>query len=383
MFVITRDVSAAKRVIATLLAIAMVVWASGSYSLAEAANITNVKDTLTDSAPLANSNHTIEFIAPSGVGATETIQITFPAGFDLTGVVEDDLDLEVNGTDVATAAAPAGATWGAVVSGQTITFTSGSGTIGGTATVTVKIGTNASGSGTGVNQINNPDPANGNGSYEIAISAGTDNGYTRVVVLDTVLVTAQVLTTFDFTVTGLGTGVAVNGTTTNITTSSTSIPFGVLSAYIPKTGAQDLQVRTNAANGFSVTVEADGALRSSTGADIDGFVDSSYTPTPTAWESPSVGLNILNENTWGHWGITTEDNDAGNDTLFSGDEVLSNEFIGVTTTPRVIFAHDGPADYTTPDIGSTTIAYQVEISPLQEAADDYATTLTYIATPTF
>ncbi len=383
MFVITRDASAAMRVIATLLAIALVMWTLGSYTFAEAANITDVRDLLSDSAPGANSDHTIDF-AMSATGAVAsgggTIVVTFPAGFNLTGVVAGDIDLEVNGADVDIT----GTAWSVAVGASTITFTSVAGSVAAGQTVSVEVGTVAAG---GTNQINNPTtPAGGNESYEIAISAGTDNGYTRVVVLDTVLVTAQVNTTFDFTVTGLGTGVAVNGTTTNITTSSTSIPFGVLTAYAPKTGAQDLQVRTNAGNGFAVTVEADGALRSSTGADIDGFIDGSYVATPNAWQSPLNGLNILDENTWGHWGITTEDDDtgiAGGETLFNGNEVLSNEFMGVSTTPLTIFAHNGPADNTTPDVGSTTVGYQVEISPLQEAADDYQTTLTYIATPTF
>jgi hypothetical protein len=31
----------------------------------------------------------------------------------------------------------------------------------------------------------------------------------------------------------------------------------------------------------------------------------------------------------------------------------------------------------------TEVGYKIEITPLQEAADDYTTTLTYIATPTF
>ncbi len=371
MFVITRDVSAAKRVIATLLAIAVTMWAFGLGSIAEAANLTEASDLLSDSSPLADSNHTVTFRLATNLADAETVIVDFVTanGFDFTGITTGDFAITA-GT----------ATFSESVSTttDTITFTKTGGAAVANDLVTVTID--------GTNKINNPDPADGNESYEIDISAGTDTGHTRVVILDTVLVTAQVLTTFDFTVTGLASGVAVNGTTTNITTSSTSIPFGVLTAYVPKTGAQDLQVQTNAANGFAVTVEADGALRSSTGADIDGFVDNSYTAVPTAWESPLTGLTILDENTWGHWGVTTEDNDtgiSGDDGLFPGDEMLANEFIGVTTTPRVIYAHDGPADNTTPDVGSTTIAYQVEISPLQEAGDDYQTTLTYIATPTF
>jgi hypothetical protein len=45
--------------------------------------------------------------------------------------------------------------------------------------------------------------------------------------------------------------------------------------------------------------------------------------------------------------------------------------------------HDGPADGTTDGVGDAYIGYQVQISPLQEAGDDYTTTLRYVITPTF
>ena len=46
-------------------------------------------------------------------------------------------------------------------------------------------------------------------------------------------------------------------------------------------------------------------------------------------------------------------------------------------------AHSGPSDGTTLGVGRATIGYQAQITALQEAGDDYSTTLTYIATPTF
>jgi hypothetical protein len=61
----------------------------------------------------------------------------------------------------------------------------------------------------------------------------------------------------------------------------------------------------------------------------------------------------------------------------------AGEYIAASTSPRSIFSHTGPANGTTNDIGSTTVAYKVEITPLQEAAQDYNAVLTYIATPTF
>ncbi len=378
MFVLTNNVSAAKKVIATLLATAVVAWSIGYYATAQAANITSVSDVLSDSAPAVVSDHTITFTTPTGIAAGETITLTFPTGFVIGSVGFADMDLDVATVAQTLAGANSATDWGVAVSGQVITITAPTGGTPASAgdEIIIKIGTNATG---GTNQITNPTPANGNESFEIAI-AGTmaDNGYARVVILDTVLVTARVDTIFDFTVYGNATSTAINGTSTTLTSSSTTIPFGTLTAYGVKTASQDLTVQTNAANGFVVTVQTDGAFRSSTGADIDDFKDGVITTTPAAWESPSVGLDVNNEDTWGHWGVTSEDT-----VTTRTNEFGSNQWLGVTTTPTVIFSHDGPADSVTPGIGSTTIGYQVEISPLQEAGDDYATTLTYIATPTF
>ena len=44
--------------------------------------------------------------------------------------------------------------------------------------------------------------------------------------------------------------------------------------------------------------------------------------------------------------------------------------------------HDGPADGLSAS-STAQIGYQVEISALQEASDDYSTTLRYVVTPTF
>jgi hypothetical protein len=202
-----------------------------------------------------------------------------------------------------------------------------------------------------------------------------------------VLVTADVDTTLTFTVSGVADSATVNGspTTTATTTTSNTLPFETLSENVSKTLAQDLSVQTNARNGYIVTVEVDGPLESTVGADIDSFINGAYTNTPAPWEAP--GNSILNENTWGHWGLTSTDGD-----LQGGgpDFASADTWIAASTTPRVIMAHSGPADGTTgtadstgDDVGLTRVGYQIQITALQEAGDDYSTTLTYIATPTF
>lgn len=379
MYVYRRQVRAHQG-IATLLAIALVLWVTGTHMFmqAEAANLTYIKDTLSNSAPSEASNHTIQFLSPTGVAATEAITVTFPAQFTGTSsIVVTDIDFEINGVDeTLVAGAPGGAQWGFTWSGAVMTLTAGAAeSLASGATATIKIGTNAD--GPGVNQIVNPSATT---SYEFSVSAGTsDAGQFRVAIIDDVDVTANVDTTLVFTVYGTSTGSTVNGspTTTATNTTSVSLPFGTLAPNVSKTLGQDLTVQTNARNGYVVTVEQSQNLLSSTGADIDGFSDGTYLNTPGAWVAPTN--SISDENTWGHWGLTSSDTSLHG----AGTDFASNQWVAASTTPRAIMAHTGPADGTTLGVGRATIGYQAQITALQEAGDDYSTTLTYIATPTF
>ena len=373
----TFTVESLHRVVAMLVATAVLAFSVGAFNNAQAANLAVISNTLSDSDISALSNHTLQFSIPTsspGVIAGGTIVVTFPAGFNLgtSTVAFGDVDFTINGTQQTLAAAAAGTTWGAAVSGQNLTLTSGSGTVTAGQVVRILVGTNASFPTAGTNRVTNPGTAN---SYEFVVTAGAaDSGRTRVAILDNVDVTAVVNTSFVFTVAGLATSTAINGTSTTGSSTATTIPFGVLTAGQIKTLGQRLNVTTNARNGFVVTVQQSQNLLSSTGADIDGFIDGVYTNTPTAWVSPTN--NIASENTWGHWGLTSDDD-------LNTNEFGTALFVAASTTARQIFQHAGPSDGVTNNIGSTSVAYQIQISPLQEAGDDYSTVLTYIATPTF
>lgn len=375
---------------AAVASLAIIMWSLGFPTLqfAQAANVTTFSNTLSDSAPSVVSDHTIEFVTPTGVAAGEVISLTFDATF--TGIAAldfEDLDLEIDGTDVTLAAAPSGATWGATTSATGITFTSGTGTVGAGETVEIQIGLNADFGIAGGAQITNPAKvlAAGSGdSYEINLIAGaSDSGETRIVIIDAVTVTATVDTIFTFTVAGTAAGTAVNGIGADQTggaTTATEIPFGELEADTASTAAQALTVSTNAANGFVVTVTADQQLTSSNGADIDGFADGDFTSTPAAWASPSGSLGAENEA--GHWALSSNDDTLGplSDTdVYSGGD----NFVSASTTPVEVFRHDGPADATNAGEGTAEVLYKVEVTSLQEAAEDYTATLTYVATPVF
>jgi len=363
MFVIPTNVGLTHRVVAMLVACAVVLWSIGAYTTAQAANLTFISNTLTDSGPSVTSGHAIQFtMAPTTTLAVgNTVSITFPAGFTgVSTIISSDLTVTANAAPV---------TIGAFTAvGQVVTFNGVAATAGQVVRIVIANG-----------KVTNPATIQSH-EFLVALSNATnDTGRTRVAIVNYVTVSAVVNTIFDFVVAGLATSSAVNGTTTSRASTATTIPFGVIVGNGIYTLAQQLTVATNARNGFVVTVQQDRNLQSSTGADIDGFLNGAYTNTPTAWAAPSNSL--LLENTWGHWGLTSNDSTLNANEFNAGTG--GDRWVAASTTPRAIFSHGGPSDGTTQDAGLARVGYQVQISPLQEAGDDYTTTLMYIATPTF
>ncbi len=361
--------------IAVVVTLAVVLWSLGLPTLqfATAAAVTSYSDTLSESTPSVASDHTITFTTPTGIANGGTIVLDFSDGpFVIGSVDETDVDVLDNTTDlnvsgdcsVGTEEVDAVFTAGPTL---TITFCAGDGgSISASGPVTIKIGSNATyGGDTGDADAQMTNPVVG--SYQIPLTAGaSDTGEARVAIVDNVTVTASVDTLLNFSVGGVADAQTVHGTSTGTTTSATAIAFGELNANEPRTGAQDLTVSTNAANGFTVTVTADGQLTSN-GSDIDGFRDGSYDASPVAWAQPTA--SVSDENTWGHWGIISDDTD-----LFPTTET----WVSASTTAVDIMTYTGPVQATT-----TRVGYTVEISPLQEAGENYQAILTYIATPVF
>jgi len=368
--------------VAMTVGIALLLWSTGLPTLfhfAEAASITFASDTLSSSAPSASSDHTIAFTSPNGMAAGQTITITFPIDFTIPPLGVEDFDLNASGTPQTIALSNGSGIWGVSTSSQVITFTSPSnvGQASSTAFI-IRIGENATTTLTGDTQITNPSATT---SYPIEIGGNMpDSGQVRVAIVDQVTVSASVDTSLTFTVSGVANNQTVNGspTTTATTTTSTALPFGTIPVGTSRTLAHDLSVVTNASNGYTVTVEQSGALESTLGDTIDGFIDGANTYSPTAWVGPSA--SISNTDTYGHWGITSTD---GTTTRDLADEFGSDEWASGSTTPVVIMGHTAPADGLEAGTGYARIGYQVQISALQEASDDYSTTLRYVVTPVF
>jgi hypothetical protein len=341
------------------------------FTTASAAQLTSVSDVASSSAPSAATNHYISWTAPNAItdaNATTTIQYD-PSGLAFTFGQLGFSDLTYTGgtlvADFISCNGAANQIYVYATTSDTITLAvcTGDTIISGAKTLNISN-----------SKITNP---SGAGSYVVRIFNGaTDFADTRVAIISAVTVTAVVDTSLTFTINAVLPGVAVNGTTTTATSTATTITFGTTTPGVPKVAAQDLRVTTNAKNGFQVTVIQNANLVSNSGADIDLFMANNGTGTPSSWQAPAGSL--VDENTWGHYGLMSDDADL------TGGAFGSNLWVGnFGTTTRVVFSHATSSDGTTQNIGMTKVAYAIQVGPLQEAATDYTNTLTYVCTPTF
>ena len=348
------------RTISTVMILSLVM-SLGAIPTIEAASLTDASDTMADSSPSATTTHTFDFTTTQALDATGYIEVTFNANFDTSGVAAGDVNCS------------GGA---ASINGQNVRCTFAGGLAASTTQITVgNVISPAKVAADGV--------ADTYTHYIRTYDSGDnmlENAQVMVAIIDQVTVTASVDATLQFTVSGTATGTAINGTTTTFTTTSTTIPFGTIAPDAIETGAQELTVTTNADYGFVVTVEQDQNLTSAAGSDIDSFDDGSPVSTPKAWESPAGTLG--SEETYGHMGLTSDDANLASDDA-SYPDFTGSSYGGLNATNTyVIFAATSTSDGSTQNIGLAKVAYQIEISSLQEAGD-YTNTLMYICTPSY
>lgn len=346
------------------------------FATASAAALTPISATASSSVPSANTNYTITWTATNGLATGQTIKISFDPGnstFGLGSLVNTDVITSGTPTNLTIITAACGG-----VTANQVSVSGGISNASGDKSITLTAcGAVAAGSKTVVltnNHVTNPSSP---GSYIVRV-AGTqpDSGDTRVVIINQVLVSADVATSLFFTVTGLGTGQTINGETTSTTSTPTAIAFGVLAPLTPIIAGQELSVTTNSSSGFVVTVREDQNLMSSAGAQIYTFKDGNGVATPVVWTAPAATTG--NALTYGHIGVTSDDADL-NSGEFTGTKYAGN----FATTSRVIFSNTGAADGSTQNIGKVRVAYKIEISGLQAAGSDYSNHLIYVCTPTF
>jgi hypothetical protein len=358
------------------LVVSLLAWTFGFHNIQQvhASSLTSVSDTLSDSRPGFTATHTIVYNNPSSTTAGQTITYTFDPNTSLFGSVTSTTLANVTSTGmtIATSTCPgSGANVQmATTSYNVLTFLVCAGNTVPVGTTTLKL-----------TNITNPTST---GSYIIRIGGTQQNSAdTRIAIVNGVNVTAAVATTFTFVVSPLPTSTTLgNNATTTGTDSTTTLPFGTIAPNTHNELGQQLNVTTNASNGFAVTLHEDQDLTSSKGNTIHLFSNSTEISTPAAWSAPTNVIN--NPLTYGHFGITSDDVSStavGAPSFGTSTPLYAGSF--QPTSTLTVFGWTGPADGVTQNVGLAKVAFRIEISPLQAAANDYTNNLIYVATPIF
>lgn len=176
-----------------------------------------------------------------------------------------------------------------------------------------------------------------------------------------------------FSISGVGSGVANNGITTNFATDFNRVDFGSLAIATPKFGAQKLTVKSNSPDGYQVKMHLDGYIEGMYPAyKIDPF-----SPTDVSWEEPGpwkvpYGGKCNPQCTDTGWvGANTTDTRNG------GKPSGAGEFGPVSSARHVVMESSGR------DTGTDVyVTYGIEVNQNQPP-DNYAGTLIYEIIPTY
>lgn len=193
----------------------------------------------------------------------------------------------------------------------------------------------------------------------IVVAFATTAGITASVTVDSSL-------TFAVNSQGTGVGVSQTGTdTSTVITTATTIPFGHLAANTVAVAAQQLQVSTNAQNGYTIYASSSGALNDGLGHTIADWTGSNATPSTLA-ASTSVSK----------FGYTSHSQTlSGSATRFNGDLYAGFTLTGAEIAGNA--ASPGPVD-----TQNTIVGYKVNVSNTQQAGT-YTTNIGLVATPTY
>jgi hypothetical protein len=173
-------------------------------------------------------------------------------------------------------------------------------------------------------------------------------------------VSATVDPTLSFSIAGVASAQSVNGATTSVATTTTTIPLGTLSTGANTIAAHDLTIGTNANSGYTVTVKYTGALASGS----HNITDHTGTnAAPTAFSAAGTEA----------FGYTTNDATLGTGTA---GRFIANNWSGFTTSPLEVAYNAAPVSQT------IRVGYQAGISATTPAGA-YTTTVVYVATPTY
>lgn len=198
----------------------------------------------------------------------------------------------------------------------------------------------------------------------------------QVAHIEAVRVTATVDPTINFSIAGIASGATRCGVTTDVTTTATAVPFGVMALNTFKTSAHDLTVSTNASSGYVVTASENDELGK------DGAT-SPFIPDTSCDSGPCT---ISSEQDWN----TATNNGFGYSIQNVDALVVPFEYNTAGTFDAKPFANIVDGDTPQTIFSSTTVAnaenayvcYRLSVGATQ-AAGDYENQITYTATGTF
>ena len=333
--------------------------------LAYAAALTTLSDTQSSVKVNTVSDHTIQFVTPTGVAAGLSITITFPVGWTLGNLATTSFDFATSTsascssfTDALLSNSPSGLTWGVSTTTSVITFTSGTAVIPANRCIQIEIGANATSQGNGSTTIINPSSA----TSSILSIAGTfgDTGIitTNIITDDTVAMTGTVSQSLTFTISTstiyfgvLGSGAAKFASSTNVSGDST------------ETIAHTLAVSTNAPSGFTLSVRGQTLTSQQNSLNTISAIGASAASSTIA--SEQFGIRA------------TESGGTGTAVSAPFSSATSYGYSATATTSATLATGSGATG-----VSTYSLRYVTNIGAITEAGT-YAANLVYVATANF
>jgi len=167
------------------------------------------------------------------------------------------------------------------------------------------------------------------------------------------------------TSTGVGSGVTVDGHTSNVATTDTSVPFGELPIDTDYVAIQRLSFATNATQGYQVFGYTDQPLTNIYGTTIAPVTGTNA--SPLSW---AAGCPIIQDSCFGYH--TSDDVLLGGSARFAADDT----FAALTTTPAELIYTGAPGTQ------NYDIVYKIRVSA-EQTSGDYGAAISYIITPIY
>ncbi len=360
-----------KKIFSTSLFLFILFGVIGSISFSRievvfAAALSSLSDTQSSIKVSAVSDHTIQFVTPTGLTAGQNISITFPAGWNLGGLGATSTDFATStsascsgfGNALLRNGAASGLTWGVATTTQSITITSGTAVIPANRCIQISFGSNAIFQASGTSQITNPSTATSSVILIGGSFADTGSITTNIITDDTVSVSATVAQSFSFTIStstiffgALGSGAAKFASSTN--SNGDSI----------ETVAHSLLVSTNAPAGYTITIK---------GQTLTSLQNASNT-------IDAIGVSVASSTPGSEqFGIRASASGGSGYTIDPTFAAASSYGYDATATTSATFATGSGATNTT----TYALRYVANIAPLTEAGT-YVANVVYVATANF